>query len=290
MAPELTYRDDFSSPRDRAAVYRLLHDVFDVDVSPLEEMGLWDPTYRAFSYLDDGGCCVANAATFTLSLILDSRPVTAMGIQSVATRLRWRRRGLSHDLLERALRWCDASTRLVLLMTSIPGFYEPLGFKIMPQFAYAGYAPTALPPLPRCRRLDLDAGEDRQVLAKLLRRRVPVSALFAVNGSPGAFALNVLDHKEFSVWHSAALDAVMVTAERPDDTLCLVDIAASKMPNLADVLAVLGVRPRRAEVHFPPDLLGWDGTAVPTETPTVLMIRGDPGSLEPFMIPETAAF
>src|SRR4051794_41713381 len=100
MAPELTYRDDFSSPRDRAAVYRLLRDVFDVDVSPLEEMDLWDPTYRAFSYLDEAGCCVANAATFTLPLIVNSRPMAAMGIQSVATRPSWRRRGLSHDLLE----------------------------------------------------------------------------------------------------------------------------------------------------------------------------------------------
>jgi hypothetical protein len=62
-------------------------------------------------------------------------------------------------------------------MTSIPGFYEPMGFKIVPQFAYVGDAPTALPPLPRCRRLDLDAGEDRQLLAKLLRRRPSLDAL-----------------------------------------------------------------------------------------------------------------
>ena len=153
-----------------------------------------------------------------------------MGIQSVATRQSWRRRGLSHDLLERALRWCDANARLIFLMTSIPGFYEPMGFKIVPQFAYVGDSPTALPPLPRCRRLDRDAGADRQLLVKLLRRRVPVSALFAVDGSPGAFALNLLDQRDFSVWHSAAPDAVLVTAERPDDTLCLVDIAASKVP------------------------------------------------------------
>ena len=70
MAPGLTYRDDFSGPQDRAAVHRLLRDVFDVDVSPLEEMDLWDPTYRTFSYLDEAGCCVANAATFTLPLIV----------------------------------------------------------------------------------------------------------------------------------------------------------------------------------------------------------------------------
>ena len=261
-----------------------------MDVSPLEEMDLWDPTYRAFSYLNEAGFCVANAATFTLPLILNGRPVAAMGIQSVATRPSWRRRGLSHNLLERALQWCDANTPLTFLMTSIPGFYKPMGFKIVPQFAYAGDAPTALPPLPRCRRLDLDAGNDRQFLATMLRRRTPVSTRFAVDGLPGAFVLNLLDQTEFSVWHSAALDAVVVTGERLDDELCVIDIAAPTMPKLADVLAALGVSPRRAEVHFPPDLLGWDGTAIPTETSAVLMIRGDPGSLEPFMFPETAAF
>jgi predicted N-acetyltransferase YhbS len=141
MPPELTYRDDWSGPADRAAVNRLLRDIFSVDVSPLEEMVLWDPTYRAFSYLDQAGCCVANAATFTLPLIINNRSVAAMGIQSVATRPSWRRRELSHDLMQRGLGWCEANTRLTVLMSAIPGFYEPMGFKIVPQFAYAGDAP-----------------------------------------------------------------------------------------------------------------------------------------------------
>jgi predicted N-acetyltransferase YhbS len=290
VAPELTYRDDFSDPQDRAEVHKLLRDVFDVDVSPLGEMDLWDPTYRAFSYLDEAGCCVANAATFILPLIINDRPVNAMGIQSVATRPSWRNRGLSHDLLERALRWCDANAQITFLMTSIPGFYEPIGFRTVPQFAYVGDAPATFPPVPLCRRLNLGAGEDRRLLAQLLRRRTPVSARFAVDGLPGAFVLNLLDQTELAVWHMVARDAVVVTAERPDGTLCIVDVSAPRMPELAEVAAALGVRPKQVEVHFPPDRLGWDGTAIPAKTSTVLMVRGDPGHLEPFMIPETAAF
>jgi predicted N-acetyltransferase YhbS len=290
VAPELIYRDDFSDPQDRAEVYKLLRDVFDVDVSPLEEMDLWDPTYRAFSYLDETGRCVANAATFTLPLVVNGRSLNAMGIQSVATRPSWRRRGLSHDLLERALRWYDANAQITFLMTSIPGFYEPMGFRTVPQFVYVGDAPAAFPPAPRCRRLNLNADADRRLLVQILRRRAPVSARFAVDGLPGACVLNLLDRTEFAVWHMAARDAVVVTAERADGTLCVVDVAASQMPELAEVVAALGVRPKRVEVHFPPDRLGWDGTAVPFETSTVLMMRGELGYLEPFMIPETAAF
>jgi hypothetical protein len=75
-----------------------------------------------------------------------------------------------------------------------------------------------------------------------------------------------------------------------DGAICIVDLAAPKIPELAEVLATLNTQPRRVEVHFPPDQLGWIGTAVPAETSTVLMMRGDPGPLKPFMFPETAAF
>jgi len=69
-----------------------------------------------------------------------------------------------------------------------------------------------------------------------------------------------------------------------------IDLATPKMPSVRDVLAGLGAVPTRLEIHFPPDCLGWIGAAVPAETTTVLMVRGDPGRLDRFMLPETAAF
>jgi len=265
-------------------------DIFDFDVSPIDKFGLRDPTYRAFSYVDRTGCCVANAATFTLALIIGGKPVNAMGIQSVATRPEWRRRGLSHDLLERALRWCDESAGLTFLMTSITRFYEPMGFRIVPQFAYVGRAPAAFALPLGCRRLNLEAGEDRRLLAQVLRHRVPVSARFAVDGLPGAFVLNLFDQAGLFAWYVEAIEAVVVTAERSNGTLCIVDIAAAAMPALGSVVAAFGHHPKQVEVRFPPDRLAWNGAATPAQTSTVLMVRGDSGPLEPFMMPETASF
>jgi GNAT superfamily N-acetyltransferase len=286
----LTYRDTFSAPADRAAVHRLLFDVFGVNVSPIHELGLADPTYRAFSYLDDVGSCVANAATFTLSLVINGRSVEAMGVQSVATRPEWRRRGLSHDLLERALRWCDANARLTFLFTAIPGFYAPLGFRIVPQFAYVGNAPGASLRASDCRRLNLDASADRNLLVRVLQSRVPVSARFAVRGSGGAFMLNMLDQARLSAWYIAKRHAVVVTATPSGGTSCLVDVAAPEMITLEEAMAVFGAQPQRVAIHFPTDLLAWRGTATPVQTSTVLMVRGDLEQVEPFMIPATMAF
>lgn len=286
----LTYRDDFASPEDRAEVYRLLRDIFDVDVSPLQELELWDPTYKAFSYLTADGQCVANVAAFILKLVVNGQPVKAVGIQSVATRPAWRGRGLSRDLLRRALLWCDATAPVTYLMTSIPEFYEPLGFRVLPQFKYVGDIPPATPSTQRGRRLELSSREDSELLARVLRHRVPVSARFAVDGAQGAFALSLLDHTELVPWYLPQHDAVIVTAARQDGMLCIIDVAAPEMPTMADMLAALGAAPTRLEVQFPPDRLDWTGVAAAAETPTVLMVRGNPGQLEPFMFPETAAF
>jgi GNAT superfamily N-acetyltransferase len=288
--PGLTYRDGPPDPEHRKAIHRLLLDIFDVDVSPIDAFCLADPTYRAFSYLDAAGCVVANAATFTLKLIIAGKLVHAMGIQSVATRPEWRRRGLSHDLLQRALEWCDASARLTFLMTVIPGFYEPMGFRTVPQFAYVGGTPDVAPRAACCRRLDLNADQDRRLLARILHHRVPVSARFAVDGSAGSFVLNLFDQAELSAWYIETAQAIVVTTERSDGTLCMVDIAADRMPTLAEIVAAFANQPKQVEIHFPPDRLAWAGIPTPAQTSTVLMVRGNLPPLEPFMIPATAAF
>jgi hypothetical protein len=77
---------------------------------------------------------------------------------------------------------------------------------------------------------------------------------------------------------------------RPNNTLGIVDVVAPRIPTLVKALAALGVQPRQVEAHFPPDRLGWAGTAIRFMTSTDLMVRGDLEPLEPFMIPETAAF
>lgn len=287
---ELTFRDGFANHDERLEVERLLWDTFHLDVSPLREMDLADPSYRAFRYVDAGRRCVANAASFTLPLIVNGRHVTAMGLQSVATRPAWRGRGLSRDLLRRALAWCDANAPLTYLMTTIPEFYETLGFRVVPQFAFVGEAPA----LPRRqtpgRRLDLGSTADRALLARVLRRRVPVSAHFAVAGLAGAFVLNLLDQDAMQAWFLPDHDAVAVIGAGVGGVLRLVDVAAPVMPGLGEILAGVGAAPARVEVRFPPDLLGWHGEAVAATTDTVLMLRGEPGGLERFMLPDTAGF
>ena len=275
--------------RDRAAVDRLLLDVFGLDVGPIAAHGLSDPTSEAFCFLDDRGELVASAAVFALTLMVGGAIVDAIGIQSVATRPAWRRRGVARALLRHVLEWCDGQGRPVLLMTDIPMFYSPLGFVNHRQTAFRGPAPRPARTPHLARRLDLTRPDDLALVVARLRNRVAVSAQFAVLGGTGAFLLALLGPGPLEPWWIAGLDCLVVTQPCAAGGVCLVDVAASAIPAMGVILGSLGLAPGWVETRFPPDRLGWAGACCPVEALT-LMVRGVLPAPEAFMLPETAWF
>ncbi|MEI4872725.1 GNAT family N-acetyltransferase, partial [Klebsiella pneumoniae] len=85
---------------------RLVADIFGVDVTPLDRLG-HDPSVVSFGWWS-AGVLVATVSLYQQSLVLMGEPVAAFGVQSVATRPEWRRRGLFRDLMTRALVYADA--------------------------------------------------------------------------------------------------------------------------------------------------------------------------------------
>ena len=275
--------------RDRAAADRLLLDVFGVDVRPIAALGLSDPSYEAFSYIDDDGVLVANASVFALRLMMNGAIVDAIGIQSVATRPAWRRRGVARALLRHVLDWCDGQGRPVLLMTDIPDFYVPMRFAVLPQTAFRGLAPRPARTPHMARRLDLANLDDLALLTARLRDRAAVSRRFAVSGGAGAFLLALLGPGRLKPWWIEGLDCLVVIEPCGAGGLRLVDVAAAAIPALDLILGSLRLEPGWVETSFPPDRLGWAGAATPAETLT-LMVRGVLPFSGPFMLPETAGF
>ena len=275
--------------RDRAAVDRLLLDVFGVDVWPIAAQGLSDPTYQSFCFLDNRGELVANAAVFALTLMVGGVTVDAIGIQSVATRPAWRRRGVARALLRHVLEWCDGQGRPVLLMTDIPAFYAPLGFVSHRQTAFRGPAPRPACAVHGARRLDLTRLDDLALVVARLRDRVAVSAQFAVLGGPGAFLLALLGPGRLEPWWIAGLECLVVTQPCAAGGMCLVDVAAAAIPALDVILGALGVAPAWVETRFPPDRLGWAGARCPVDALT-LMVRGVLPMPDALLLPETAWF
>jgi predicted N-acetyltransferase YhbS len=263
-------QDDASSPRTRAALRRLVAEIFEVDVSPLDRLG-HDPSVVSFGWWREGDL-VANVSLYRQSLVLMGERVEAFGVQSVATRPAWRGRGLFRDLMTRALAYADARCRLVLLTTGTPALYRPLGFRTIAETAFAGpVAPHDCPP--DYRRLSLASDADLALLLDLFKRRVPVSEICAATDHPALFLLKAATHETIALVHLPRLDAVVAIETPEPDVLVLRDIVAPAIPPLAAIAAALGGSATRARVLLTPDKLAWTPTET-TPATTGWMARG----------------
>ncbi|TBW36609.1 GNAT family N-acetyltransferase [Siculibacillus lacustris] len=283
MSPgELDYRfDTAAAPEGRAELARLIRDVFDLDVTPLDRFG-HDPSLVSFGWWR-GPDLVANVDLVQQTLWLDGDRVEALGVQSVAVRPAWRGRGLFRDLMDRALAHAAARVAVVTLTTETPALYTPFGFREIVESWFGGpLVPGGA--RPHHRRLSLEDTADVALIRAMFARRTPVSRVAAVTDHPALFFLKALESPEIALVHLAELDAVVAVEDREPDVLTLWDVVAPTIPRLTAIAAALGGRANRARVLVTPDRLGWEPAEIVAED-AGLMVRGAfPPEGRPFML------
>jgi predicted N-acetyltransferase YhbS len=274
----------------RRAVKALLGTVFGLDFTRFDALGLDDPSTVSFSAFE-GELCVANISAFAMPVIAGGQRLRAFGLQSGAVLPAYRGRGLYRRVTGEALAWCEAQgAELLLLYTDKPALYTPWGFATLPEHRFVGQAPqpsgTAA-----SRRLSLDSEEDVALLHALLERRAPVSERFGVLGHASMALFNLLARPTFTVDWLDGHGVAVVTANQQDGSLRLIDIIGPAIPSLAALIGALGVAPRRIEVSFPTDRLGWDGTGQPRGADIFMGCGPRLHDLPfPLGLPETASF
>lgn len=260
----------------RRELARLIDEVFEIDVTPLDRLG-HDPSVVSFGWWD-GDVLVANVSLYQRRLRLLGRDVAAFGVQSVATRPEWRRRGLFGDLMRRALDYADARAELAILGTATPEVYAPFGFRPIREFSARGPIVATAEPVD-ARLLSLSDAADVALLRDLFARRAPVSDVCAASDHPALFMLKALEDEDVRLLHLPRLDAVVaVEASEPSEAsgpgrLVLLDIVARKIPPLARIVAAVDARIRFVEVQLTPDKLGWTPAVVVAED-TGYLVRG----------------
>ncbi|MEZ0171247.1 GNAT family N-acetyltransferase [Microvirga sp. TS319] len=276
----LDFRSDYAhSGEGLSELTRLIYDVFEVDVSPLDRLG-HDPSIVAFGWWL-GNELVANVSLHERRLWLMGEQVAAFGVQSVAVRPEWRGKGLFRDLMRRALSYVDARVDLVILATGTPSLYTPFGFRQIEETTFgAGLAQQHT--RPRYRLLSLYEDKDVTLLKEMFSRRSPTSLVASACDHPALFMLKAVETPEIELIHLPDLDAVVAVKGREGPSMTLLDIVAPSIPSLEGIVAALGYAGERIDVHLTPDRLSW----VPEEQTPVdngNMVRG-------FFAPETQAF
>ncbi|WP_432346492.1 GNAT family N-acetyltransferase [Shinella yambaruensis] len=289
----LSFRSDyFGDGAAWRALADLLKDIFGIDVTVMDRLGGPDPTTMPFAWFDDAGRCIANISAFSLPLVINGTFVRAAGLQSGAVRPEHRGKGLYRDVMEAALRHCDAEGfEAVALLTDTPDLYHRHGFRTLAQHRFSGPAPAGGRDGP-LRRLDIGSEVDLTLLGRLLDGRRPVSDRFAPLRQKEMFLFNAALMPDLRLDLMEEANAVIAWQMGEDDGFDLLDVVGARIPSLADILASLHLAPARVTMHFAPDHLVWAGTAVPDEGDMVLMLRaaGDLAPEQPFALSPMAAF
>ncbi|ULJ72633.1 GNAT family N-acetyltransferase [Rhizobium gallicum] len=231
----------------------LILDVFEVDISSLDRLG-HDPSVVAFGWWQDEHL-IANVSLYERKLWLSGQQVIAFGVQSVATRPEWRNRGLFSDLMGRALDYADHRSDLVILATGTPDLYRRFGFRQIEEMRFSSKlmrrgSPSA------CRELSLESDRDLALLNHAFVNRVPTSLLASACDHPALFMLKAKLTPEIKLLHLPELDAI-VAVKQDTSSLSILDIVASTIPPVDEIVSAIDFNGQQVQVHLTPDRLSW---------------------------------
>ena len=192
------------------------------------------------------------------------------GVHAVCTLAEERRRGLYRGLMEEVLAHCDARYETVKLCTEHPEYYEPFGFRVVPDHRFR----VRVDPRsgqPGFRSVDLGRADELELLDRLLAARTPVSEVLGVVRDHDLFKFNLVGD---TLHYCEELDLLAVV-ERSDGRLQIDDLIGRELPDLGDLLARVTGPVDEVVFHFRPDRLGVDADPEPFRFDgDVLMVRG----------------
>ena len=291
---QLSYGQD---PDLSPAVFALLEQVFPGLEKAAAQMRAWEAVWEAVStpYLVyEGSRVVAHVGVIDLPLIVQGRRVRAGSVHAVATHPDRRRQGLYRRLMDEVLEAAPSRYDLLLLTTENPEYYEPFGFRYVPEnrfevdVAHQGHAG-------RLRPLDLADADDRLLLRRLVQQRTPVSRVVGIadaHQNDAGYTVFCFNEGFRTLLYAEELNvalALQVTGTQLD----LFDVAGPALPSVEQLLSVIASPIDRIRFHFTPDRICPQARAIRHVPdyggPSYLMVRGRfAAETGPFALPRTA--
>lgn len=240
------YRDE---EQYRHSFNRLAQLMFRIDFEEWYRRGLWDESYRCYSFRD-GDEVVANASTSRMDICVQGRKIRGLQIGAVMTHPDYRRRGLSSQLLRTILEEQEDCCDIIFLFANkgAVGFYPQFGFVPVQEsrFVYTGGILPAQSE--KSRKLDLSQEEDYRLLLELAARRAPVSSVFGAEHADTILMWHALNIYPENIRYFED-EQVAVISQTADSRLEIYDVIGAGAVHLLPLLPDL-VQEAVAEVEF----------------------------------------
>ncbi len=237
--------------------------------------GYWDYTYKALSFLQDDSV-IANAAAFSLPLLINGEKISAAGIQSVMTHPDFRRQGLMTQLLNKLIEEIDKQCECILLFTENPKLYTSFGFQIVQEYLMTVPYDKKNNKDSLLRKLDFYNEEDRQLISETIANSQRLSNMFSTLNYQPSFYLNMYDSKwNEKLYYSKKLDT-MIVYEVENEKLKLFGVFALVLPILDELCVEISESFKEIEFYFYPDQLGIDDVQLTElQSSKYLMVRSN---------------
>ncbi|CAM3802870.1 GNAT family N-acetyltransferase [Bacillus cereus] len=262
----------------REQLFPLFEEVFGITSQTWHDFsakGYWDYTYKALSFLQDDSV-IANAAAFSLPLLINGEKISAAGIQSVMTHPDFRRQGLMTQLLNKLIEEIDKQCECILLFTENPKLYTSFGFQIVQEYLMTVPYDKKNNKDSLLRKLDFYNEEDRQLISETIANSQRLSNMFSTLNYQPSFYLNMYDSKwNEKLYYSKKLDT-MIVYEVENEKLKLFGVFALVLPILDELCEEISESFKEIEFYFYPDQLGIDDVQLTElQSSKYLMVRSN---------------
>ena len=245
---------------------------------------LWEECSTPFVYAKDGQV-ISHVGLLEMPYVIKGERHRLGGVHGVCTLESERRQGHFRRVMEGLLEFCNARFETLELCTENPEYYEPFGFRIIPEQRFVTKVASAGGG-DGFRAFDPTRAGEIGRLDCLLRERTPVSQLVGVFDEHDVFKFS---QGSKALYYSEELDC-FAAFKRSGSRLTLFDVVARKLPSLDALLSQLAHPVGTVEFHFSPDCFDVDARPEPFRSDgDIYMVRGPfAAEGEVFMVPPSA--
>jgi len=245
---------------------------------------LWDDCSTPFVH-EKNGRIVSHVGLLEMPYVIEGERRQLGGVHAVCTLESERRQGHFRGLMEELLEYCDGRYEALELGTENPEYYEPFGFRVIPEHRFVASV-SSLAGGEGFRPIDATRSSDLELLDRLLGARAPVSQRVGVVDERDVFKFS---QGTEGLHYSQALDCFAVFAIE-GTRLVLSDVVARELPPLEALLSELAPPVEEVEFHFSPDCFDVDARSeVFRYDGDCYMVRGPfAAEGEAFMVPPPA--
>jgi predicted N-acetyltransferase YhbS len=248
---------------------------------------LWDHCSTPF-VAEKNGQIISHVGLLNVPYVIHGERKQLGGVHAVCTLEAERRQGHFRGLMEEMLAYCEGRYRTLELSTEHPEYYEPFGFRTIPEhrFVKSVDASGSEPGKQGFRPFDIASESDLALLDRLLDQRTQVSNIVGFVRERDIFKFS---QGVEGLHYCEALDCLAVF-DLSGSRLSLLDVVAVELPSLEALLAQIPGSIHAVEFYFSPERFTEDARPEVYRYDTdYFMVRGPfAAEKERFMVPRSA--